>query len=89
MIQRGPPASFRAALKLMSHRSRREERLLKEQDTVGALRAERKELEELAGHKKVASARLKGARRDEEREEDRGDRPARVARAGKPLKRPR
>jgi hypothetical protein len=73
----------------MSRRSRREERLLKEQDTVGALRAERKELEELAGHKKVASARLKGARRDEEREEDRGDRPARVARAGKPLKRPR
>ena len=73
----------------MSRRSRREERLLKEQDTVGMLRTERKDQEELAGRKKTADARLQGARTDGERDEDHGVRPARIARIGKPLKRPR
>ena len=73
----------------MSRRSRREERLLKEQDTVGAHRAERKEQEELAGRKMVESARLKRSQPEVERNEDHSARPVRIARVGKPLKRPR
>ena len=73
----------------MSRRSRREERLLKEQDTVGMLRSERKDQEELAGRKKTADTRLKGSRPDGERDEEHAVRPARIARIGKPLKRPR
>ena len=73
----------------MSRRSRREERLLQEQDTVGMLRTERKEQEELAGRKKTASARRKGSGLEVESAEEHGVRPARIARIGKPLKRPR
>ena len=75
----------------MSRRTRREERLLKEQDTVGMRRAERKEQEELAGRKKKAEAVLTKAQRMaklEEKENIFGVRPPRVARIGKPLKRP-
>ncbi len=74
--------------KFMSRRSRREEQLLKEQATVGQLRAERKELEELAGRKKMEAARSKGLRMGEDDEIKVSIRPLRVPRAGKPLKRP-
>ncbi len=75
----------------MSRRSRREDRLLKEQDTVGMQRAERKEQEELAGRKKKAAAALTKAQREarlEEKDKTIGERPPRIARIGKPLKRP-
>ena len=75
----------------MSRRTRREERLLKDQDTVGMQRAERKEQEELAGKKKKTEAALTKAQRMArliEKESNVGARPARIARPGKPLKRP-
>jgi len=58
---------------------------------VGMRRAERKEQEELAGRKKKAEAVLTKAQRMaklEEKENIVGVRPPRVARIGKPLKRP-
>jgi hypothetical protein len=73
----------------MSRRSRREDRLLKEQDTVGMQRAERKEQEELAGKKKLEASVAK-ARRIVELQEKKNEttiRPRRTARIGKPLKR--
>jgi hypothetical protein len=74
----------------MSRRSRREDRLLKEQDTVGMQRAERKEQEELAGKKKLEASVNKAQRLIElqERKKEGGERPQRIARIGKPLKRP-
>jgi hypothetical protein len=53
-------------------------------------RVERKEQEELAGRKKVEQARLKAQRMGnlQERKSDIDARPPRVARIGKPLKRP-
>jgi len=73
----------------MPRRSRQEKRLLKEQDTVGMQRAERKEQEELAGKKKTEAALTKAQRLAllAERETDSAPRPRRVARVGKPLKR--
>lgn len=73
----------------MSRRSRPIQRLAKEQDTVGARRAERKEQEELAGKKKIETALTKVQRmaKLEEREKDSDARPRRIARVGKPLKR--
>ena len=74
----------------MSRRTRREERLLEEQDTVGLQRAERKEQEELAGRKKIEGARIKAQRLVslQERKSDIDAHPPRIARIGKPLKRP-
>jgi hypothetical protein len=70
----------------MSRRSRREERLLKEQDTVGMRRAERKELEELAGKKKTEAARAQRMGKKMEKT-DSNAQPSRIARPGKPLQR--
>ena len=75
----------------MSRRSRRKERILSDQDTVGMRRAERKEQEELAGRKKKTEAALTKAQRMaklEEKESVVSARPVRIARIGKPLKRP-
>jgi hypothetical protein len=75
----------------MPRRSRPLQRLLKEQDTVGAQRAERKEQEELAGKKKVEaglSKSLRGAEFEDDTQHVHAPSP-RVARAGKPLKRPK
>src|SRR4051794_15269333 len=74
----------------MSRRTRPVQRLLKEQDTVGAQRAERKEQEELAGKKKKLEAALTKTQRMgklEEREKDIVAHPPRIARVGKPLRR--
>jgi hypothetical protein len=73
---------------VMSRRSKREEKLLKEQDTVGMQRAERKEQEELAGKKKKAEAAMTKAQRMlklQEKEKEMGAHPPRIARVGKPL----
>ncbi len=75
----------------MPRRSRIEQRLLKDQDTVGGRRAERQEQEELAGKKKKTEGALTKAQRMAriaETEHDAKDKPVRVARVGKPLKRP-
>jgi hypothetical protein len=74
----------------MSRRTRHVERLLKEQDTVGAQRAERKEQEELAGKKKIEGSLVKAQRlmKLEEKKNETDNRPPRIARIGKPLKRP-
>ena len=71
----------------MSRRSRREQRLLADQDTVGMQRAERKEQEELAGRKKIEANRTKAIRLAETQETKTAPRPRRIARVGKPLKR--
>ena len=74
----------------MSRRTRQTDRLLKEQNTVGMQRAERKELEEMAGRKKVEAARVRAQRAlsQEDKDKETENRPLRVARVGKPLKRP-
>jgi len=74
----------------MSRRTRHQDRLLKEQDTVGAQRAERKELEEMTGRKKIEASRVRAQRglALEHNPEEVDNRPQRVARVGKPLKRP-
>jgi hypothetical protein len=74
----------------MSRKTRHVDRILKEQDTVGMLRAERKEQEALAGTKKIEAAMTKAQRlvRLNEKESDAAAPPVRVARPGKPLKRP-
>jgi len=71
----------------MSRRTRHVDRLLKEQDTVGMQRDERKEQEELTGKKKIEAARTKAMRlmHPEEKKSDLEGRPPRVARVGKPL----
>ena len=43
----------------MPRQSRQEQRMLREQDTVGMRRAERKEMEELAGKKRIEAALTK------------------------------
>lgn len=74
----------------MSRRTRHTDRLLKEQNTVGMQRAERKELEEMSGRKKVEASRVRAQRAMslEDKPDDTANRPPRIARAGKPLKRP-
>lgn len=74
----------------MSRRTRQTDKLMKEQDTVGMQRAERKELEEMSGRKKVEASRVRAQRGMslEDKPEDTENRPQRVARPGKPLKRP-
>ena len=73
----------------MSRRSRPIERLVKEQDTVGAQRAERREQEELAGKKKAKTTLTKTLRMVELEDSEKEAQPnsPRVARAGKPHKR--
>jgi hypothetical protein len=63
--------------------------MLAEQDTVGMMREARKEQEELAGKKKAASALGHEERLAILRETEAGttERPRRVPRPGKPLKR--
>jgi hypothetical protein len=74
----------------MSRRTRQLDRLQKEQSTVGMQRAERKEQEELTGKKKIEAARTKAMQmlHPEEKKSEIEGRPPRVARVGKPLKRP-
>ena len=74
----------------MSRRTRHTDRLLKEQDTVGMQRAERKEQEEMSGRRKVDAARVRAQRAmsQEDKDPETESRPVRVARVGKPLKRP-
>jgi hypothetical protein len=71
----------------MSRRTRREQRLLNDQDTVGMRRAERKEQEELAGKQKIEAGLTRAKRLIETQEEKTDHPPRRVARVGKPLKR--
>jgi hypothetical protein len=73
----------------MSRQSRREERLLKEQDTVGMRRAERMEQEALAGKNKIETALTKTQLmvKLQEKETEIIIRPRRIARVEKPLKR--
>jgi len=71
----------------MSRRSRKELRLLNEQDTVGMRRAERKEQEELAGKKKIETGLARAMRVVKSQEMKSDARPRRIARVGKPLKR--
>jgi hypothetical protein len=71
----------------MPRKSRREQRLLNDQDTVGMRRAERKEQEELAGKKKIESGVMKAMRMVNSHQIKSETRPRRIARAGKPLKR--
>ena len=63
---------------------------MKEQDPVGMQRAERKELEEMSGRKKIEASRVRAQRglSLEHRPEETDEGPQRVARPGKPLKRP-
>ena len=77
------------SLAAMSRRSRPIQRLLKEQDTVGAQRAERRDQEELAGKKKAQPGLSKALRMAEPDDTEREAHPnsPRVARAGKPHKR--
>jgi hypothetical protein len=73
----------------MSRRTRSQDRLLKEQETVGMQRAERREQEELAGRQKLDAARARTLRTamTEDREQEAPMRARRTARPGKPLKR--
>jgi hypothetical protein len=74
----------------MPRRSRQEQRHLSEQDPVGTHRADRKEQEELAGldRNKTAVTRAQRMAANEGKETENAPRPRRVARVGKPLKRP-
>ena len=90
MIGRSKPGNVPFPKQAMSRRTRHVDRLLREQDTVGMQRTERKEQEELTGKKKIEAARTKALQMlhpDEKKSEIEG-RPPRVARVGKPLKRP-
>jgi len=72
----------------MSRRTRREERMLADQDTVGMRRAERKAVEEIIGQKRLGSTLTPAERlaRVQEKEAGLGV-PRRQPRLGKPLKR--
>jgi hypothetical protein len=73
----------------MRSRAREERRLLREQDTIGALRAERLEQEALGSQRNVEiilTKAKKQARVEAERPKAEA-RPRREARPGKPLKR--
>lgn len=74
----------------MSRRTRHQDRLVNEQDPVGMQRAERKELEEMSGRKKIEASRVRAQRGMslEHRPEEADAGPQRIARPGKPLKRP-
>ena len=82
----------------MRSRARQERRLEAEQDTVGARRAERLEQEKLGAHSnlEVILPRAKRAENLERRqqkaaaakEHSYSEKPRRIARPGKPLKRP-
>lgn len=74
----------------MSRRSRREKQHLSEQDGVGTHRADRKEQEELAGLNRSKSPGMRAQRTavQEDKETESAPRTRRVARPGKPLKRP-
>lgn len=74
----------------MPRRARIEQRYLNDQDPIGIQRAERKELESMASEKKIEAGALTKMERKlklEAKEEGVGERPERVARPGKPLKR--
>jgi len=73
----------------MSRRTRREARLLAEQDTVAMRRAERAAIEEMAGRRKSGGAETADERlaRQEEQAPATPIRPRRQPRPGKPLKR--
>jgi hypothetical protein len=74
----------------MPRRSRQEQRHLNEQDCVGTHRADRKEQEELAGLNRSKTAVMRAQRMAalEDKEKESAATPRRVARPGKPLKRP-
>lgn len=76
-------------LTAMSRRTRREERMLADQDTVGMRRAERKEIEEIIGEKKLARTMTPEERLAKLRDKETGleAQPRRQPRPGKPLKR--
>jgi hypothetical protein len=73
----------------MSRRTRHQDKLLKEQATVGMQRQERREQEELAGKQKLETARARTQRAAmvAEKEGEQSIRLRRTARPGKPLKR--
>jgi|GEM_PF-6732227 len=75
----------------MPRKARIEKRLVADQDSVGEQRAVRKEQEELTSRKKVEAAALTKAQRlarlQDHEIESKGPAP-RIARPGKPLKRP-
>lgn len=73
----------------MARKSRLEQRIQQEQETVGMRRAERKEQEELAGKKKLEVAHTRALKLANQKQAESDNRPVRVARAGKPLKRSR
>jgi len=75
----------------MPRKARIEKRLIAEQGTVGEQRAERQDLDELASRKKVGAAELTKAQRMARLQDSEGEGkgpPPRIARVGKPLKRP-
>jgi hypothetical protein len=87
----------------MSRRTKRQDNLLKEQPTVAMIREERNEQRELAGRKKTEAARVKNLRigppgqpqsladldLDPPLNPPKNPKPSpRIARPGKPLKRP-
>ena len=73
----------------MPRRTRAAKRMLKEQDTVGALRETRKEMQELSGKKKAGTGAEGGEKRfdGQERHAAESTQPRHIARPGKPLKR--
>jgi hypothetical protein len=73
----------------MRSRARQEKRLLREQDTVGARRAERREQETLGAHPNLEVIPTQPKRREKipEDEPEAAARPRRLPRPGKPLKR--
>ena len=77
----------------MRSRARQEKRLLKEQETVGALRAERLEQGKLGAQSNLEVIRTQAKERERKLESERERRPEtdvqprRTARPGKPLKR--
>jgi hypothetical protein len=75
---------------LMRSQTRLERRLLREQETVGARRAERLEQETLGSHPNLEVVVTAARRQQQEQERERAQanaRPRRTARPGKPLKR--
>src|SRR5688500_3590094 len=81
-------ASSPNLLRTMRSRARQERRLVREQDTVGALRAERLEQETLGANSNLEVIVTKAKRQKLEQElAQRKAEPRRTARPGKPLKR--
>lgn len=73
----------------MRSRARQEKKLLREQDTVGARRDERREQETLGAHPNLEVIPTQAKRRDKVpgEEPEAAPRARRTARPGKPLKR--